>query len=231
MLDPVDLGLRTNIDVLCELVDLNGKLVVDAGCGDMAFTKEIVNAGARVLAIDPDSRQAALNRSQPATPSLEFVEAGADRLPVDDRALDGVLFIYSLHHVAADLYAQVFDEISRAVKPGGFLHVIEPTACPINDVMMLFHDEEAERAAAQQALVKYAVPRFDSVRSVKYHAMRKFDDFEHFVREFSNRTFNPGYTEEDVRSPAVESLFEQYGAPDYNFEAPKLVHSFSGLNA
>ncbi len=225
---PEDLGERTNIDVLNELLELRGKSVIDAGCGDMTFTKCIVEAGASVLAIDPDARQAALNRQQPDFPGLRFVEAGAESLPVEDASLDGVFFIYSLHHVPAELYGRVFDEVFRVLRPGGFLHVIEPTGCPLNDVMIRFHDEEAERQAAQNALVQYALPHFDSVRSVKYHGIRQFDDFEHFVREFSGRTFNPGYTEDDVRSKAVEELFEKHGAPDYRFEAPRLVHCFSG---
>ncbi len=228
---PEDLGERTNVDVLCELLDLRGKTVVDAGCGDMSFTKCIVEAGAEVLAIDPDARQAALNRQQPELRGLRFFEAGAENLPVEDSSLDGIFFIYSLHHVPADLYGQVFREVFRTVKPGGFLHVIEPTGCPLNDVMMLFHDEEAERQAAQEALAHYALPRFDSVRSVTYHGIRQFDDFEHFVREFSDRTFNPGYTEADVRSQRVHELFEQHGSPNYRFLAPKLVHCFTGLNS
>ncbi|GAB5405183.1 MAG: hypothetical protein Aurels2KO_34140 [Aureliella sp.] len=226
---PLDLGQRTNIDVLNELLDLRGKSVVDAGCGDMGFTRSIVDAGAQVLAIDPDARQAELNRKQPDVPGLRFVETGAENLPVEDASLDGIFFVYSLHHVPLELYSRVFEEAFRAIKPGGFLHVIEPTSCPLNDIMMLFHDEEAERQAAQSALARYALPRFESVRSIKYHGIRQFDDFEHFVREFSGRTFNPGYTESDVRADAVQELFERHGAPDYRFEAPKTVHCFTGL--
>lgn len=228
---PEDLGERSNLDVLNELLDLPGKSVLDAGCGDMGFSKCIAEAGANVLAIDPDTRQAALNVKQPRTPNLRFVEAGAEKLPVEDSSLDGIFFIYSLHHVPAEMYAQVFSEVFRALKPSGFLHVIEPTGCPLNDIMMLFHDEEAERQAAQTALAQYAVPRFEEVKSVKYHAARQFENFEHFAREFSGRTFNPGYTEADVRARPVQDLFERTGAPEYRFEAPKLVHCFTGLKS
>ncbi|MFT5299862.1 MAG: ubiquinone/menaquinone biosynthesis C-methylase UbiE [Mariniblastus sp.] len=229
--DTKDLGCRTNIDILNQFLELKDRFVIDAGCGAMAFTREIASLGARVLAIDPDSAQAELNRGMDAVPGLEFKEAGAEILPVDDDSVDGVFFIYSLHHVPASLYPAVFEEIFRVLKPDGFLYVIEPIGCPLNDVMMLFHDEEVERAAAQTALVELAAPRFKSADKVIYHSIREFDSYEDFATQFSSRTFNPGYTESDVRKPEVEALFELKGAPDYRFEAPRLAHCFQGLKS
>ena len=224
-----DLGCVKNIDVISRFVSLRDTKVIDDGCGDMVFSQELVGLGAHVLAIDPDSAQARLNRQNPKPVGLKFLEAGAETLPAMDGSIDGVFFIYSLHHVAQDLYPQVFAEVFRVLKPDGFLYVIEPTGCPLNDVMRLFHDEEAERDAAQSALQKFAVPAFRRTEIVDYHSLRQFASYEDFAEQFSSRTFNAGYTEQDVRQPAVQRAFEQAGHPDYCFTAPKRVMFCQGL--
>jgi len=216
-----DIGEKTNQGVLEELVSLDGKYVLDAGCGGLAFTRILVELGAIVLAIDPDSVQAELNRAAPVA-GIEFVETGAESIPAEDHSLDGVFFAYSLHHVPADLYEAVFAEVFRALKPNGFLYVIEPIDCPLNQVMMLFHNEEKERAAAQKVLHEIAAPRFESSVEFRYHGFTNYDSFEHFAEHFSNRSFNSIYTAEDVRSEQVREAFERFGAADdYRFKAPK----------
>lgn len=224
-----DLGCVKNVDVIARFAALRGATVIDAGCGDMAFSQELVSLGANVIAIDPDAAQAVRNLQLPKTAGLKFVEAGAEHLPAEDRSIDGVFFIYSLHHVPQDLYPRVFAEVIRVLKPDGFLYVIEPTGCPLNDVMRLFHDEEAERAAAQQALQQFAVPAFHRTEVVDYHNLRRFESYEDFARQFSSRTFNAGYTERDIRHPKVQQAFEAAGHPDYCFIAPKRVMFCQGL--
>lgn len=218
-----DLGCATNAEVLGRFLDLNGRHVVDAGCGGMEFTRQLLDLGASVLAIDPDPVQAQANLSAPLPAGLEFAQAGAEAIPAADQSVDGLLFVYSLHHVPADLYPQVFAEVLRVIKPGGFLYVIEPTACPLNDVMKLFHDEDAERALAQRGLFELAAPAFGLVDVADYHSLRRFESYEDFVTAFASRTFNSGYSEADVRRPAVREAFERAGQPDYAFLAPKRV--------
>ncbi len=46
-------------------------------------------------------------------------------------------------------------EIARVLVPGGWLYVSEPVfAGPFNELMRLFHDEQAVRAAALAALAR-----------------------------------------------------------------------------
>ncbi len=219
-----DLGCKKNIEVINEFVSLDGKFVIDAGCGSMIFSEQVAEAGAQVLAIDPDPLQAKINRETSPIPNIRFEETGADALSVDDHSVDGVFFSYSLHHIPAEIYPQVFGEVFRVLKPDGFLYVIEPIDCPLNEVMMLFHNEQAERAAAQTALNELAVPAFEYHEVVTYHSISEFDSFDHFATHFGSRTFNPDYTEADVRAPAVREAFERLaGQPKYRFEAPKVV--------
>lgn len=218
-----DLGCVTNIEVINKFFELNGKSLIDAGCGDMTVARMLAENGALVLAIDPDPVQAKRNRESEPIPGIEFVESGAESIPVGDASVDGVFFSYSLHHIPAEIYPEVFQEVRRVIKPGGFLYVIEPTDCPLNQVMILFHDEEQERAAAQTALQELAKPFFETCVEVEYHNIRQYESFEEFACHFASRSFNNLYTEEDVRAPQVQEAFERLGAPDYRFTAPKRV--------
>jgi ubiquinone/menaquinone biosynthesis C-methylase UbiE len=224
-----DLGCQTNIDVINRHVSLRGRFVIDAGCGAMAFTRQLVEQGARVLAVDPDPVQAELNRATMPIDNLEFVETGAEQLPVAAGSVDGVFFAYSLHHIPAQLFPQVFSEVIRVLAPNGFLYVIEPLACPWNDVMKLFHNEDRERMIAWQALETLAVPAFQSAQVVKYHNFSQYESWEEFVRQFVNRSFNTIYTEADVRRLEVKEAFERLGGPEHRFMSPKQVMILQGL--
>jgi ubiquinone/menaquinone biosynthesis C-methylase UbiE len=224
-----DLGSTTSIDVLARFVSLTDKDVVDVGCGDMTFSKALAACGARVLAIDPDPVQARLNRAAPPIDNLKFVEAGAGAIPAADGSVDGVVFSFSLHHVPETLFADAFADVCRTLKPDGFLCVIEPTACPFYEVMNLFHNEDHVKRLAQEALIRHAVPAFESHAVYRYASELAFDSFEGFAEHFSGSTFNPGYCESDVRRPEVQAAFERLGAPGYRFESPKAMMLLRGV--
>ena len=220
-----DLGFRTNVDVLKSFIDIKGMNVIDAGCGGMTFTRHLSELGGNVLAIDPDPVQAELIRNGETLERIKFIEASADNLPADDDSIDGVFFSYSLHHVPAELYPRVFSEVKRVLKPDGFLYVIEPIDCPMNQVMKLFHNEDRERALAQDALQTLAGPIFEEASFVQYHGYREYDSFEHFAEFFTSKSFNT-YQTKNVTAPEVRAAFEKHGAPNYKFASPKMVGYF-----
>jgi ubiquinone/menaquinone biosynthesis C-methylase UbiE len=226
-----DLGCITNVEAINQFVSLEGRFVIDAGCGSMTWTRHLSDLGARVLAIDPDLVQAELNREADPIPNVEFVETGADDLPVDQNTVDGVFFSYSLHHIPAEIYPCVFKEVLRVLKPNGFLYVIEPIDCPINEVMNLFHNEDRERAAAWSALEQLAASSFDSAEVVKYHSFSEYESFDDFATQYAGRSFNTLYTEADVRRPAVQEAFERIGSPHYRFKSSKQVMFLQGPEA
>jgi ubiquinone/menaquinone biosynthesis C-methylase UbiE len=197
----------------------------------MKFSRPLVEHGARVLAIDPDPVQAKLNRESEPTPNLEFVETGAEKLPSQDNSVDGIFFSYSLHHIPAERYPQVFGEVTRVLKPDGFLFVIEPMDCPLNEVMKLFHNEDQERAAAWQAMHELAVPAFESAQVVSYHSFSQYESWDDFASQYASKSFNTLYTEADVRQPKVKEAFERLGGPDYRFQSPKQVMFLQDLNS
>ncbi|MBT8484217.1 MAG: class I SAM-dependent methyltransferase [Phycisphaerae bacterium] len=225
----MDRGFTTSIEIVRELAPLAGQAVVDVGCGDMTFTRQLAADGAVALGVDPDPIQAERNRVAGTPPNVEFIEADATRLPVADGSVDGVFFSFSLHHVPAETYPRVFAEVRRALAPDGYLCVIEPAGCPLNTVRKLFHDEDGERAAAQAALERFAVPAFRRCERFRYHSHVEFESFDDFVAMYAGKTFNEGYTEADIRRPEVRAAFERLGAPRYRFESPKTMMFLQGL--
>jgi ubiquinone/menaquinone biosynthesis C-methylase UbiE len=226
-----DLGATTSIDVVNDLVSLDGLTVLDVGCGDMTFTRLLAEHGAHATGVDPDRHQAERNRAADPAPNLTFEEAGATALPAADGSVDGVFFSFSLHHVPAETYPATFAEVRRVLKPEGFLCVIEPADCPLNEVMKLFHDESVVRAAAQQALRAHAVPAFTEHATFRYVSEVAFESFDAFATQYGAKKFNTDYTEADIRRPEVEAAFERLGAPDYRFESPKLMMWLRGVKA
>ena len=205
-----NLGQITNVEVIRRFLDLKDKRVMDAGCGAMTFTKVLAEEGARIIAFDPDSVQADKNQAE-SIAGIEFVEAGADKMPAEDGSIDGVFFSYSLHHVPAELYPKVFSEVQRVLRAGGFLYVIEPIDCPMNQVMKLFYDEDELRAAAWNSLQQLACPMFESRQTVTYYGVTQYDSWDHYATNYTNRSFNSLYSEADVRCPEVEEAFHRLG--------------------
>jgi ubiquinone/menaquinone biosynthesis C-methylase UbiE len=218
-----ELGYIESVEAVRRFVELTGKTVVDIGCGDLTSAIPLVESGCQVLAMDPDPVQAEKNRQMKPIENLTFVESSAQSIPAEDCSVDGLMFSYSLHHIPAADYETVFAEVFRVLRRDGFVCVIEPDDCPFMEVMKLFHDEDQERRAAQDAIRQLAVPRFEQVDFFRFHNYRTYDSFEQFVDRFTSKSFNSLYTESDVRHPDVQQAFERYGAPDYRFAAPKIA--------
>jgi len=156
------------------------------------------------------------------------VETGAESIPAKDGSIDGVFFSYSLHHVPAKLFAAIYAEVLRVLRPDGFLYVLEPIDCPLNQVMRLFHDEDALREAAWRSLHEMVVPKFSQMSQFTYYDERSFDSWDDFADQYSNRSFNSLYAEADVRRDEVREAFLRLGGPEHRFLTPKNVMLLQG---
>ncbi|NND91017.1 MAG: class I SAM-dependent methyltransferase [Granulosicoccus sp.] len=219
------IGQATDIDALERILDVQGKFLIDAGCGDMHLSRALAERGASVLAIDPDPIQAQKNREAPVFPNVGFAECGAQAIPVENHSVDGVVFPYSLHHVPSELYAAVFAEMLRVLTPDGFLYILEPIAAgELNEVMRLFHDEQQVRAEAQSAIEKLARPLFRDYRVIEYLTPVKYETWEQYAAKYAGKSYNTRYTEADVRADDVRRRFLELGEhKQFRFEMPKRV--------
>ena len=92
--------VETVLDVILEAVAVDGTTVIDVGCGTGEVARALAGRGARVIGID-ESEMLSRIENHGGTAQVEFLEGGAEGIPVDDASADLVLFVASLHHVQA----------------------------------------------------------------------------------------------------------------------------------
>ncbi len=175
------------IDIINEHLALDAKHILELGCGKAELTRLIATAGhdRRIMALEVDKIQHALNEKITDLPNVEFRLAGAQDIPAADASFDLVFMFKSLHHVPQALLGKSLDEIRRVLKPGGLAYISEPVfAGDFNDLMRLFHDEQAVRQAAFYAL-KAAVDsgRFALVAELFFNAPLHFENFAAFEEQ------------------------------------------------
>ncbi len=136
-------------DILDELLHLRGATVLELGCGKAEKTRIVAGKAASVLALEVDQKQLAKNLALGDMVNVHFAHGGAEQIPASDSIFDVVLMFKSLHHVPVESMDSALAEILRVLKPGGVAYISEPVyEGTFNEILKLFHDEEAVRAAA-----------------------------------------------------------------------------------
>lgn len=117
---------------------LQGRLVLDAGCGMGRHTFHFAEAGARVVAIDASPAIDAAARNS-GSGSAVFVQADLLHLPVVSSSFDLVCCLGVLHHLENTVGG--LQQLANAVRPGGWI------------LIYVYHDP-SEIGAAHRALLR-----------------------------------------------------------------------------
>jgi len=207
--------IEDELDLLVALVPLAGQHIVELGCGAAQLSRALLDRfpGARVTALEVDQRQHAKNLAAPRE-GLEFIEAGAQAIPLPDASFDLALMLKSLHHVPVPLMAPALREAARVLRPGGHLYVSEPVyGGAFNDVIRVFNDERVTRTAAQATLDEALRAGAWTEVAVRHFEMpvvyRDFADFE-------QRMMRPTYADhriDDAKIAATRAVFELHAGP------------------
>lgn len=216
---------RHNADVIVETLALEGKRVIDVGCGDGSLARRLVRHGARVLGVECSPRQLAKARAAPSVPGVDIVEGIGQSLPVASGTADYVVFFNSLHHIPPSAIPKALDEAARVLKPGGWVYVSEPLAeGAFFETCRLVDDETQLRAHAYAALM--ATNTLKPIREFRYvHTvvMRTFAAFRE--RMVSANTEREAFF--DSLSEPVRSSFESNGTrtdDGWAFDQPMRVN-------
>lgn len=111
--------------LLNKFVDLNGKRVVDLGCGSGVFTRRMRDAGARIDAIDIAENALKLFRKQ----GSDHINLKQEAMPVTslpDHAYDVVVCLDVLAELPPQDYRLFFSELARLVKQDGYVLASTP---------------------------------------------------------------------------------------------------------
>ena len=158
----LEFGLSIDIERGCaervlidELLDLDGKEILELGCGTAEKTRALAEGGTgrRILALEVDETQNALNRKLGDLPNVRFDRGRAEDIPAADARFDVVFLFKSLHHVPVEAMDRALAEIARVLRPGGFAYVSEPLfRDAFNEILRIFNDESRVRREAFEAI-------------------------------------------------------------------------------
>jgi SAM-dependent methyltransferase len=101
--------------------ELRGELVLEVGCGAGRFTEVLLEAGARVVAVDASSAVDACRETCGAQPRLALVQADLFDLPFPEGAFDRVFCYGVLQHTPDP--ERAFQTLVGLVRPGGRIAV------------------------------------------------------------------------------------------------------------
>ncbi|MBO1756894.1 class I SAM-dependent methyltransferase [Allobranchiibius sp. CTAmp26] len=126
---PVDLAL---IDHFVALSAGHRSEVLDAGCGTGRICRYLVDRGCTVHGVDLSPGMIAM--AQRDHPDVPTQVAQLTDLPFPGDRFDGVLFWYSIIHVADSDLPAVFAEARRVLRPGGVMLVAFQAGEGVSDV-------------------------------------------------------------------------------------------------
>jgi SAM-dependent methyltransferase len=121
-----DFGRRYVLDpvMLPRALSRSPKKALDVGCGEGRFCRMLKSHGLEVTGIDPTP--ALLAAARVRDPEGAYLEAAAERLPLDDDSFDLVVSYLSLIDIP-EMHAAIA-EMVRVLKPGGSLLIANLTS-------------------------------------------------------------------------------------------------------
>jgi SAM-dependent methyltransferase len=156
-----------DFEVLAHAIELDGRTVVDIGCGDGALVRALREAGADAIGVDIDVQPA-----HRIDPEGRYLKGGAERLPLRDQSVDVATMMRSLHHVPDPRDA--FPELARVVRE--YVYIAEPLpAGEFFELLRPVDDETEVRANAQEAI---RTSGFEHVKTIEYDVTVRMDRLE-----------------------------------------------------
>jgi len=180
-----------DVDLVCDereiyerLLPLDGAHILELGCGKAENTFHIAKNGKvnKIVALEVDQIQHAANLRRDAPSNVSFQLGGAQAIPAGNDSFEIVMMFKSLHHVPVALMDAALDEIGRVLKPRGLAYISEPVfAGEFNEILKLFHNEQAVREAAFAAVERAVTSgRFELVSQTFFATPMHFDSFAQF---------------------------------------------------
>lgn len=109
--------------VIDQEVDINGKTILDFGCGSGRWVEYFCNLGAKYIGVDISDEVIKLAKSR--YPDNSFIALKDHKIPLENDSCDFIFSIAVIHHNQPLQQEELLGEIARILKPGGYLFLFE----------------------------------------------------------------------------------------------------------
>jgi SAM-dependent methyltransferase len=193
------------------LGDVRGVSILDLGCGEGGYSRELAARGAKVVGVDGSTRL--VTRARERAPQIPYYVANANALePITSASFQIVMASMSMMDV--EDYEGAIDEVWRVLSPGGrlFMSITHPCFSPPVSSWIKSEDGELQHFAVDRYMEKAEWDDFIA-SSFDRPVVRRHQPLHAFItpllqRGFLLRAFHePGASAEQVRtSPRLERL-------------------------
>jgi len=180
----------TEARLIQKYAELEGKTILEVGCGNGRASIILSRDAGKLIAIDPDAEQLAIARSN--VPGVDFRLGSGESLEFPDRTFDIVAYTFSLHHQES---ARALKEAHRVLRQDGQVLVIEPSVeGEMHRFFRTFRDEDQCLGETLNSLRDSRIFKLD--RSETFCIEWVFDDkedlYDYFFTHF-RMARNPNY--------------------------------------
>jgi len=116
-------ALRFALDHLDPEFDMDGRTVLDFGCGAGRWVEFFRGLGTKYVGVDISDEMIALSRT--LYPDSSFDTLKGSEIPLDTDSCDLVVSIAVMHHNGLAEQEAILGELSRVLKPNGYLFLFE----------------------------------------------------------------------------------------------------------
>ena len=201
------------IATICANCDIDGKDILEIGCGKGRITRDLAKRARRVVATDPDPAALDIARATNSAVNIEYVHAPTGVPDLPPATFDVVMYTLSFHHVPEHEMPASLRAAANLLRNGGDIVIVEPgDGGSFTETKERFGAGSGDETPARQAAI-LAMNGFDGWRvgeTVHFRTSFTFENAEDFLNSML-----PGYLQQPASFvEEVVRFLDQYETAD-----------------